>query len=350
MKNILNFVILICIICLGNSALAQGRYEISGTVTDEAGKPVSGATVSLSKVEKITAADDNGRFIFKEIAPGDFTLTVTAIGHKSSIQKVKVKDGSVTATAILNTEANALNEVAVNAKKEHYGIKTVTGEEAEKLSAAIRNITDPNIYDRQGNVVAPAKAAEMEKSFEYHVSAGQTPGKTGFRHLIARVDPETEERVYQTVNNIPLLKVKSPKLQEGVMLKLKPIAKRVDTNKLVGKAIVMIFWRPAHAGEPITDQYHEINRAIAPFANSDKLQVIAITHLGFPAAVDELKYNPILNAQMVTNGSNITDDYGTGEEPVLIMTDTSHKIILSSTRHVFETAWMLHKLLQDNLN
>jgi hypothetical protein len=347
MRTIITWVILIFTICLGYNAPADGFYDISGTVTGQDGKPLAGATVSLSGVEKVTAAGDDGRFVFHNVGSGTFTLYITMIGYVSDSQKVKVKDAPVVVNVMLKTDMKELKEVDITSKQRFTIMQVRMSGGAGRLAASV---TDRNIYDSQGNVVDPAKAAEMEKTFEYHTNVGQINGQPTLRHVIRKINPDLQTRIYQTINNIPELKVKSAKLQVGATLKLKPIARRVDTTKLVGKAIVMIFWRPAHPGEPMYDQYHDINNAIAPYANSGKLQVIAITHLGFDKAADELKYNPILNAQLITGAPSINYDYETNDEPMLIMTDTSHKIILSATRHVFETAWMLHQLLKEDLN
>lgn len=74
---------------------------ISGTVLDESGQVIPGATIALRPFNKGTVTNEKGVFTFKNLAPGDYLLTVTYIGYKTVEKNVKVGDGPVQVTVSL---------------------------------------------------------------------------------------------------------------------------------------------------------------------------------------------------------------------------------------------------------
>jgi Carboxypeptidase regulatory-like domain/TonB dependent receptor len=81
----------IAVAFLGFSSLllAQvGDAELSGAVTDPSGSPVAGAKLSLtneeSGVQRSTATDSEGRYLFPALAPGRYSLKTEAPGFRSS--------------------------------------------------------------------------------------------------------------------------------------------------------------------------------------------------------------------------------------------------------------------------
>jgi hypothetical protein len=56
----------ILFICLATGSICAGtQYDVSGTVTNEKGEPLKGATVFISGSELVTPTDEDGRFEFK---------------------------------------------------------------------------------------------------------------------------------------------------------------------------------------------------------------------------------------------------------------------------------------------
>jgi hypothetical protein len=351
MKNIIKCIILILAVCLSNSALADGYYPISGTITNLDGKPLPCATAILSN-DKITAADDEGKFIFQKIEPGTYTLSVSMVGYDSYSKKVKVKNAPIEVNIILKAQIKMLNEVKVTPKiGTSIGFKVMTREEGEEEKKKMLGPDpDNHIYDNEGNIVDSAKAADMVRSLDYTMALRKLKGQTAFKHVVIKTIPKVQLMAYQYLKDEPYLKVESPKLQDGVILDLKPLVKKIDTTTLTGKAIIMIFWCPECYNGSKPDQYREINEAIAPFANSDKLQVLAITKVQPYEAKDALKKSPILYAQMITGASSVTYKYDMNDQPAIIMTDTTHKIIFAMSNRLPMTPQILHKLLNEVLN
>ncbi|TSJ39389.1 carboxypeptidase-like regulatory domain-containing protein [Mucilaginibacter corticis] len=347
MKNLIKCIILILAVCLFKSASAAENHAVSGTVTNQDGQPLPGATVILSN-DKITAADDDGKFVFHEIEAGTYTLSVTMVGYDAYTKKIKVKNTPVTLNLILKAQTKTLNEVNVTPKiSTKISAKIMTTEETEEEQKKMLGPTpDNHIYDTEGNVVDSAKAADMLRSYDYEMALRKLKGQDAFKHVIIKTDTRVQLMSYQYMRTLPYLRVQSPKLQDGLTLDLKPLVKRIDTATLSGKAIIMIFWCPECYRGSKSDQYREVNDAIAPFANSDKLQVLALTKAQTYQANDALKKSPILNARMLTEASSVTYKYDLDDTPVIIMTDTKHKIIFSMAGWNPITPPVLHNLLK----
>ena len=98
------FLFLLCLFPMG--ALAQSL--VSGTVNDEAGEPVIGATVKVQGTNDGTITDFNGNFQVQ--AASNATLNISYVGYVS--QSVKV-NGRSNITVVLREDAQLLNDVVV---------------------------------------------------------------------------------------------------------------------------------------------------------------------------------------------------------------------------------------------
>jgi hypothetical protein len=118
------------VVCLLGSGPASGQATTSvrGTVTDPDANAVVGANVVLasaeSKTERTVATGDQGEYQFLLIAPGTYTLSVTAPGFRRYEQKelallvntpatanVQLKIGATTEVVTVTSEAPALDMV-----------------------------------------------------------------------------------------------------------------------------------------------------------------------------------------------------------------------------------------------
>ncbi|MDO4511106.1 MAG: SusC/RagA family TonB-linked outer membrane protein [Bacteroidales bacterium] len=93
----------------GFTAMAQSNGKVTGTVTDQNGEPLIGATVMVKGTKLGTATDVDGKFSIKA-APGS-TLVVTYIGSKP--QEVKVTGSTMDIKMADGT--TSLDEVVVTA-------------------------------------------------------------------------------------------------------------------------------------------------------------------------------------------------------------------------------------------
>ncbi|GAB4194850.1 MAG: hypothetical protein Tsb002_26750 [Wenzhouxiangellaceae bacterium] len=87
--------ILILMLCFSSIAAAQQTGAIEGIVTDEAGQPLPGVVITAQAPslvgERTTVSRADGRFLFRLLPPGDYTLTATMAGMKTA--KVSVRLG-----------------------------------------------------------------------------------------------------------------------------------------------------------------------------------------------------------------------------------------------------------------
>lgn len=105
-------VVLTASCCLALSAWAQS-FTLTGTVTDEDGMPVPGASVVLDGGTG-AATDDLGHFRVTRVQAGTHALAVAYIGYARYEQELHL-DADMTVDVMLRQAAIELKEVAVNA-------------------------------------------------------------------------------------------------------------------------------------------------------------------------------------------------------------------------------------------
>lgn len=110
---------------------AINAQEISGSVKDEQGKALSGATVSLKKVQdsslvKLGTTNSAGQYSFVGIANGKYYVNVTFIGHvpKNSPAFEVTGTGNITVSEVaLSKASDNMNAVVVSARKPVIEVK-----------------------------------------------------------------------------------------------------------------------------------------------------------------------------------------------------------------------------------
>jgi hypothetical protein len=84
------------LLCVGlvidaNLVFAQSsNANLSGTVTDSSGAVVAGAQLTLSNTARKSTSthqsDDGGRYVFRDLEPGTYSLQVAKTGFQSTVQ------------------------------------------------------------------------------------------------------------------------------------------------------------------------------------------------------------------------------------------------------------------------
>jgi TonB family protein len=82
-----------------SAAIAAGNAvkSVSGTVKDEAGKPLEGAVIVIKGTTKGTTSDASGRFALKDV-PDDAVLVVSFVGYETNAISVKAAGTSLSVT------------------------------------------------------------------------------------------------------------------------------------------------------------------------------------------------------------------------------------------------------------
>ena len=129
---------------------AQFRAGVQGTVTDNAGGTVAGATVILTNKEtnqsQTTTSSDDGFYRFTNLAPGVYSVSVEQQGFKKRVVNDLKVDAESTKGQDVSLEAGVISEV-VTVQAEDVGLqtedanirKTISTEEVLRLPQAGRD-------------------------------------------------------------------------------------------------------------------------------------------------------------------------------------------------------------------
>jgi hypothetical protein len=119
----------------GTPEQPKGKGAISGTVLDEAGETLTGATVTVAGTTLGTATDFNGRYVLKQVPAGTHTIEVRFISYQTrQVANVQVNAGEVT---LLNVELSPASE--------SIGEVKVTGQANRASNAGMRALQKQSI-------------------------------------------------------------------------------------------------------------------------------------------------------------------------------------------------------------
>ena len=90
---------------------------LTGTITDEHGQTLPGATVVMVQNKSGKVSDANGSFQFEEVCPGSVSLEVKFLGYVTRQIKVDTKKAE-TLMIRLQQEEKMLSEIVVEGKAE----------------------------------------------------------------------------------------------------------------------------------------------------------------------------------------------------------------------------------------
>ncbi|MEM9866791.1 MAG: TonB-dependent receptor [Bacteroidota bacterium] len=141
MKKIFFFLLLI-----PATLFAQNRFNISGVVRGENGDPIAFANVVLDKNNKYAVADENGRYLIRNVRRGSYVITVSSLGFETIKQNVELTSNlDLNFTLVENVEA--LDAVTVE------GTKNSTRQEERALTIRSFELAD---VVAQTNILADA--------------------------------------------------------------------------------------------------------------------------------------------------------------------------------------------------
>lgn len=104
---------LLLTLLISTSVFAQNG-SINGKIANPTGIEVSFANVVLKNTKKGTIANEKGEFLIENVAPGKYTLQMTAVGFETIGQSVEVLAGQTTSLKFtLKEKFNSLSEVRV---------------------------------------------------------------------------------------------------------------------------------------------------------------------------------------------------------------------------------------------
>ena len=134
-KKLCHLFVTVCsALLIAGTAMAQD-VTVTGTVTDEAGEPVVGATVIIKGTSKGASANLDGKYTLS--VPSGATLRYLAVGYKE--EEVAVK-GRTKIDVVLKEDSEMLSEATVTAE---FGMKRV----ARSIGSAVQNVKATDIQE-----------------------------------------------------------------------------------------------------------------------------------------------------------------------------------------------------------
>jgi hypothetical protein len=114
MKHLLIFCLFFSLGCFGQHS------DISGTVRDKAtGNPLVLAHIFIANTSVGATSDAEGRFLLKEVPPGDFTIVCTIVGYVPFTGLITVTPGSLFEVNFeLEESEYILEEVSISDKED----------------------------------------------------------------------------------------------------------------------------------------------------------------------------------------------------------------------------------------
>jgi hypothetical protein len=124
---------------------------LSGKITDDQGKTIAGATVTLKEMNRSTMTDDNGHYEIKSIQYGSYTLMITSVISQPKSIRVKVDQPNIVLHTKVREIANHdLAQVTVQGKTEKRKIETsgFAVNVVDTKEASLRNLQTNELLNR----------------------------------------------------------------------------------------------------------------------------------------------------------------------------------------------------------
>jgi TonB-dependent receptor len=158
----------VSVVLLAPASAQERKGVISGRVTDSTKAVVQGARVALQPGGQTAVSDGQGQFTISGLAPGQYKLTVTAVGFAQfSTQDLAVTGGgTVNVDAMLQIEAKT-EVVEVRAERQHGEVEALNRElTADNIlqvlpSEVITSLPNANIADAVGRL--PSVSLERDE-------------------------------------------------------------------------------------------------------------------------------------------------------------------------------------------
>lgn len=171
-------------LCLTEAVLGQhATFNIRGTITDNKGKGIELATVSLNQ-SLVTSSSAGGKFLLKNVPAGTYTYRVSFVGYETATGTFVVKTGRETLDVSLNELGLQLQNVTVTAKQVQMGSKSVIDQDA------IRHIQPKSIGDLlqlvPGNLVENPNLNQLSQAHIREIEDTQSGGKIAYDAANAR--------------------------------------------------------------------------------------------------------------------------------------------------------------------
>ena len=128
--------------------LYSQEYSLSGTIVDANSQPISYANILLLKVAdstvyKGTSSNEQGKFLFEDVASDTYFLHISFVGFKDYQTSLSINNDQELPTIVLEETTETLNEVEIIAKR------PTLKKESDRLVFNVENtaLTEGSIWD-----------------------------------------------------------------------------------------------------------------------------------------------------------------------------------------------------------
>ena len=169
---------LVCLLASGSVLAQSGTSGLRGTVTDEQGSAVPGATLTLSNAsmgfKRVVTTDGSGDYQFVAVPPGSHKLTVELSGFRTSVfenvplsvDTIARQDVRVVVGAVAETVEVTASTTVINTTDASLG-NVITGNQVRALPLEGRNVV--------GLLSLQAGAVYLPRPSPWRGSAGSRP-------------------------------------------------------------------------------------------------------------------------------------------------------------------------------
>lgn len=183
---------IVVLLSLSIALMAQDTASVSGQVTDQAGKPVANAKVSLKNVSTgqtaDTQGDAQGKYGFRAVAPGQYEVTVSAEGFTAKTTAISLAGPAPMEANIQLTAAAApaLSDLGFNPSQ--------TQSNPEEQARLDRRTHMLKTHQKMGLITAAPLAATIITGF----GAGGRQTSSGMRDFHAALGSTTAVLYFTT--------------------------------------------------------------------------------------------------------------------------------------------------------
>ncbi|GAA4949850.1 TonB-dependent receptor [Algibacter agarivorans] len=134
--------IIFTLLCVFSISATFSQTDISGTVKDKAGVPITGANLLIVGSSSGATSDFDGNYSFSSSLEGTQTVKISYLGYESQEKVVTLEGSPINLNFVLQEGGNALDEVVLTAsatfrsqKETPMSISSIKQREITKLSA-----------------------------------------------------------------------------------------------------------------------------------------------------------------------------------------------------------------------
>ena len=210
MRNIFNLLCLLACLIVDSSVYGQ-TASLHGTVTDEAGSALAGATVSVKGTSTGILTDAQGTFRL-ELAPGEYYLSISYLGYETfESSKIKLASGETKKMNFLLKATNTtLEEIVVSGydleKEDSESSDQASKRQERQLSGKAAGVV-VKPASNLGIKIRPKRKKTPNKSYSYQPAqtiSSQYDDQTGRPDFSREGYDHITENSFKEVSNDPL--------------------------------------------------------------------------------------------------------------------------------------------------